>query len=353
MAGPKKECCSVVKMTNNSFFLTYIIPYYQGKLCINTCLDSVFGIGLSDEQLEVLVVDDCSPVAASDVLQPYFLAHPNMRIVRHERNIRQGGAKNTGIGEARGKYVAFADQDDYVLPENVKQAVDYLRKRENENIDILSCRWEIKEKEKEPTELGVTPPICYVADGVRFCEDYVDPKISFGPWSYFYRREYLLSQRHPMAENVLMEDADWIAWHLFHAGKVAFFDKPIYTWNYRTDSTSNSKSWQTKIAWIKMGLRIINDCEWYRYQSELFADKMYENGLYDIEFSFNSLWEIDDYKQFYLTLHNDSLDEKLLELPISQRSKRRLKYFWLDTKWLQLYKPIRMLGHRMKDLVLK
>lgn len=338
-------------MNDNSFILTYIIPFYNGGKYIHACLDSIFAIGLTEDQLEVLVIDDCSPEAASDVLRTCVLKHPNLRIVRHLNNTRQGGAKNTGIREAKGKYVAFADQDDVVLSANVKEAVKMLNG--DKDLDVLSCRWEIQQLGEEPVELGINPPLEYSVDGVSFCEAFVDPRVSFGPWSYFYRRAYLCSQCHPMAENVLMEDADWITWHLFHAEKVAFFGKPIYRWNYREDSTSHIQQYQTKVAWIALGLRIIECCEEYRKRSVSFADKMFDNGLYDIELQFRTLWEINDYKAFYATLQTEGYCERLLKLPISQRTKHKMKHFRLFSVWYMIYRPVRMLGHKLKSMFMK
>jgi glycosyltransferase involved in cell wall biosynthesis len=97
--------------------LSYIIPFYNGQDTIHHCLDSILAIGLDLNELEIIIVDDCSPISVESVLGEYIAKHPNIRIVRHKVNKRQGGAKNTGITLAKGKYIAFADQDD-TIPSN-------------------------------------------------------------------------------------------------------------------------------------------------------------------------------------------------------------------------------------------
>lgn len=325
--------------------LTYIIPFYNGVESIFRQLDSIYATGLDENLFEVIVVDDCSPCPAEDGLKGYCGRHANLRVVRHSENKRQGGAKNTGIREARGWYVAFADQDDVVISEHVSEA---LQRAISRGADMLSCRWELQTEKGDVCVLGIEADDGVCENGVVFCEQYVDPRVSFGPWSYLYRREFLLATKHPMAEHVRMEDADWIAWHLFHAKRVVFFGKPVYRWLYRMESTSHSKHYYTKNAWIKLGLRIINDCDEYGKLSKTFARKMYENGLYDIELQFASLWEINNYRLFFLDVRKDGLVGQIMGLPLPKRVKRMLKYPQLYSMWFMLYKPIRLLGHRIK-----
>jgi glycosyltransferase involved in cell wall biosynthesis len=65
------------------------------------------------EDLEVVVVDDGSdpPVDAASVS-----SDPRVRVVRHESNRGLAAALNTGVREARGRFVAHLDDDDRLLP---------------------------------------------------------------------------------------------------------------------------------------------------------------------------------------------------------------------------------------------
>lgn len=67
-----------------------------------------------DVDLEVVAVDDGSSDGTSDWLTG--LGHPRLRVVRHDHPRGAGQARNAGIAVARGRWVAFVDDDDLWLP---------------------------------------------------------------------------------------------------------------------------------------------------------------------------------------------------------------------------------------------
>lgn len=303
-------------MGKDNCLLSYIIPFYEGTNRIHRCLDSIFAIGLGEEELEVIVVDDCSPVYANEVLAEYRMKHPNLRIIRHNVNKRQGGAKNTGIQNARGKYVAFADQDDEIFPDQLKVV---LGRAIEDCPDVVSCRW-VARLDGNNFETGILIEDGRKMVGQQFCEQFVDPSVSFGTWSYLFRRQFLADQSRPMAEGVLMEDADWIAWHLFHAESVLCCNHAIYRWNIYSESTSHKVCSSVLISWIKMGVRILDDVTIYCKQSIAFGEKMKENGLGDINRQFDELWKIGDYHVFFQLLRREHLLEVLREKALSDKA---------------------------------
>lgn len=72
------------------------------------------------ENVEILVVDDCSATPAASVLE----AGPNLRVVRHEENRGANAARNTGIRESSGEFVAFLDDDDTWDPTKLARQVE-------------------------------------------------------------------------------------------------------------------------------------------------------------------------------------------------------------------------------------
>src|SRR6201998_3148699 len=85
-----------------------VIPAYNSARYIGETLDSVFGQTYRD--FEVLVINDGSPdtEALEAGLRPYF-----ERIVYLKQDNRgPAAARNLGIQQARGEYIAFLDSDD-------------------------------------------------------------------------------------------------------------------------------------------------------------------------------------------------------------------------------------------------
>ena len=96
---------------------TAVIPLYNGAAFIAKALESV--IAQTDRDWEAVVVDDGSPDggAGSDIVAAAARAHPDraIRLIRQE-NKGLGGARNTAIRAAAGRWLALLDQDDVWYP---------------------------------------------------------------------------------------------------------------------------------------------------------------------------------------------------------------------------------------------
>jgi glycosyltransferase involved in cell wall biosynthesis len=93
-------------------------------------IDSVVCQTVAD--LEVIVVDDRSP----DPVRQH--RDPRVRVVRHGRNRGPAVARNTGIEAARGRYVAFLDDDDIYAPDRLERVVAALARAP---VVICWSRW--------------------------------------------------------------------------------------------------------------------------------------------------------------------------------------------------------------------
>ncbi|NVJ05898.1 glycosyltransferase family 2 protein [Myxococcus sp. AM001] len=87
-----------------------IIPTYNRARLLEAALASVFA--QEERDFEVLVVDDGS---TDDTLETLARHGERVRVLR-QRNAGPGAARNLGIQEARGTYVAFLDSDDLWFP---------------------------------------------------------------------------------------------------------------------------------------------------------------------------------------------------------------------------------------------
>ena len=261
--------------------LSYIIPFYNGQDTIHHCLDSILAIGLDLNELEIIIVDDCSPMSAESIVSDYLVKYRNIRIIQHSENKRQGGAKNTGISLAKGKYIAFADQDDTIIANNSKLALDFAL---HHDVDMLACHYTILHEDKNIREYGIDKGDKQIISGKEFCEQYFATGYNLAPWANLYKRNFLQKVSRPYEENVVMEDADWIAWHWIHANKVGILNIPIYTWVMNPTSITHSQHYINRADWIKYGYRKIYDAQAYQNKSRVFAQIMIEDGRQNIIF---------------------------------------------------------------------
>ena len=96
--------------------ISVIIPAYNTGERIRLALESV--TAQTYEDMEIIIIDDASNDGTADIAREY-LASQNMpyRIITHGHNMGVSAARNTGLVEAHGKYIAFMDSDDVLHPE--------------------------------------------------------------------------------------------------------------------------------------------------------------------------------------------------------------------------------------------
>ncbi len=126
--------------------VSVIIPLYNKGPYIKRALDSVLSQTFQD--YEVIVVDDGSTDDGPEVVSGYKDAR--LRII-HQENAGPGAARNRGIKEAKGQYIAFLDADDEWLPEFLENSVLNLQKHPE---CVLSTCDYITDSSRESTTLS-------------------------------------------------------------------------------------------------------------------------------------------------------------------------------------------------------
>jgi GT2 family glycosyltransferase len=92
--------------------VSVVLPAYNRAGTIRAAIDSVLRQTFAD--FELLVVDDCSTDGTREVVAE--VRDPRLRLIAMPANRGAAAARNAGIGEARGAWVAFQDSDDEWLP---------------------------------------------------------------------------------------------------------------------------------------------------------------------------------------------------------------------------------------------
>lgn len=103
--------------------ISVIIPVYNAGPLINRCLDSIFN-QIGNYDIEVILVDDGSTDNSVEIIKN----RPEQMHIRlfHQENSGPAKARNKGIAEARGKYLAFLDADDYWLSDFLFETCTFL-----------------------------------------------------------------------------------------------------------------------------------------------------------------------------------------------------------------------------------
>jgi len=113
--------------------VTVIIPTYNCARYLPEAIDSVLNQTYKD--FEIIVVDDGSKDNTQEIVSQYIEKYPNKIIYFYQNNQGPAEARNKGIKEAKGQYLAFLDSDDTWFPEKLVKQIRILN--DNPGIDLV------------------------------------------------------------------------------------------------------------------------------------------------------------------------------------------------------------------------
>lgn len=234
--------------------LTVIIPVYNGADCVAHCLDSVYALPLSADELEIIVVDDCSTDNTLQVLSDYALLHPNLHILRQGHNMRQGAARNRGIDVAQGEYIAFVDADDEIVADGFVNALAAVAKSK---ADICYFDFEYQDDSGAFHLFNMQEE---TRNTIMSAERYLNEFYTCwfnGPVRNLYRTDFLRATGIRFVEGLRWEDCDWTVKVYAQADKVQFVDGVGYLYLCNPKSTRGDVSAKTMTERILAGCRLL------------------------------------------------------------------------------------------------
>ncbi|MEQ7125775.1 glycosyltransferase family A protein [Actinopolymorpha sp. B11F2] len=96
--------------------VTVVVPVFNARTCLDACLQSVLGQTLAPHAYDVVFVDDGSTDGTSQRLDGLAAEHAHIRVLHLSGSGGPGRPRNVGADNARGEYVYFLDQDDWLAP---------------------------------------------------------------------------------------------------------------------------------------------------------------------------------------------------------------------------------------------
>lgn len=147
------RCCKFTELTLINYpiifnmKLSIIIPVYNVERYIKTCLESIYVQGLSENDFEVIIINDGSKDNSLEFVNEIASEHTNI-IVKSKDNEGQGIARNLGISIAKGEYIYFLDADDQLIPNSLNKllsvATDTKADITLSTMKVYDCKGNIK-----------------------------------------------------------------------------------------------------------------------------------------------------------------------------------------------------------------
>lgn len=104
--------------------VSVITPSYNSAKYIGKTIDSI--LSQSYENLELIIVDDCSSDDSLAVIKNYIKNDSRVKLYRLSKNSGAAVARNTGIQHAQGKFIAFLDSDDTWDSDKLEKQIEFM-----------------------------------------------------------------------------------------------------------------------------------------------------------------------------------------------------------------------------------
>lgn len=125
---------------NTQLTISVVIPMYNASNTIVRALDSVKNQTYK-ANYEVIVVNDGSKDNSQQVVEAYIVQNPELDIqLINQQNGGVSKARNTGLKNAKGEYIAFLDSDDQWLAHKIETQINVFKN--NKEVDFLGAGFE-------------------------------------------------------------------------------------------------------------------------------------------------------------------------------------------------------------------
>ena len=214
--------------------ISVIVPTYNVEKYIQPCLDSI--CAQTYPNLEIICVDDCSQDGTAQVLLNAATKDSRIKVTVMEKNSGAAVARNEGLTQAQGEFIAFCDADDFVVKGYIATIINLLNKYQG--VDLLIYGY------SSLTEQNVSTNILHAFkfDNVELFKSIMcDDRIGGFVWNKIYKKKIISEIR-------FCEDMD-ICEDLFfnieilmkeHDLNIVYFAESLYF--YMTNINSSSRN---------------------------------------------------------------------------------------------------------------
>ena len=317
--------------------ISVIVPCYNVENYISFCINSIINqtIGFV-ENIEIVLVDDKSTDSTLNKLLEYEKQYPNnIIVVKLEKNLKQGAARNIGLQYTTGEYISYVDADDYIASNAYEKLY---RKAKNYNADIVEFEWVLVKDHSTFLQTTTTKnkevflrveDDNYSRSNLLLSRDY-----RRGCTDKIYKRDFIIKNRLKYAEGLFDEESLFT----IHAGfcckrYLKVYDKFYYYFQNPKGTCYNSVK--------NIDRQEDNAKVWYQLLQELLKNKLVERYYYLVELLFienyfirSILYSFNRHIELDLKTVNEM--QKTISLYFSKPENNPLIYY--DEKLQEIFK---------------
>lgn len=231
-------------MMNTPVLISVIIPVYNAADYLRECLESLARQTFAS--FEVICVDDGSTDSSTEIINEYIFKDSRFKLIM-QQNQYAGVARQNGMSEAKGKYYAFMDADDFVEPDMLKKMWESAEANES---DIVVCGVEVYQQEDGCTKpapwllkkklIGKANPNCF--NPAEALGPNLYDFVTMAPWAKIFRADFVKSNNLTWAPLPHANDVLFVGTAIALAEKMSIVDEVLVHYRVRSNSISHNKN---------------------------------------------------------------------------------------------------------------
>ena len=225
--------------------VSIIIPIYKVEQYIIECIESV--LNQTYRNLEVILVDDCSPDGSWDIAQDYIRKSAkskdlNFKYIRHNYNRGLSAARNTGINKASGDYLYFLDSDDEISSNCIELLV---QNSNNGQTDVVCSGFKVRGNEKSIWNNYLFADL-YLSGNRNIIGYYTSGRLYVMAWNKMIRRDLIIKNNLFFKEGVIHEDNHWSFIIMNNIETLRILRDICYFYNFRNTSITGTPNYRRR-----------------------------------------------------------------------------------------------------------
>ena len=225
--------------------ISIIIPVFNAEKTIKRCMNSIINQSIGFENLEVILVNDCSADNSAKIIEEYCSEYPNITLINSKINNGPGISRNMGIEKSTSPFIMFIDNDDEYDSEICEKLYNTINQK---NCDIVSCNYIIfneitKYKRKSGLKFDTSNPTTEIKfPEIIYCKDIF-------VWDKIFKKKTLIKNNISFHKE-LSEDAQFCTEYFINSKKLIHINNYFgYThYDHYNNLTSVSLEYNLKLT---------------------------------------------------------------------------------------------------------
>ncbi len=229
-------------MTEHNYKISLITPVYNAVKYLANVLESVQGQTIGFENIEWLLVDDCSTDGSAQIISQWAAEHSNIKLLKTEKNSgTPAKPRNIGLDHATAPYIMFLDNDDALHLNACKALYDEISRTRVDIVtgDVTLMDYEGFSKKDKDLLLNYNDS---AALGFHLMEsplgDWIGPFLK-NHWCKIYRRDIIETNHIRCLEGKLWEDILFLFLYMSCVKDMVCIAEPIVSYRARVESLSH------------------------------------------------------------------------------------------------------------------